>query len=255
MPHPRLRNAIPNAADDAACGLKVSDFMLSFPPVRRVDDLRIRAEAAEAELARLRAQGTWQPIETAPKDREVLLFGPKEFNRNSIVQGAWNAGGAMHMAFWMGGIYKPTHWQPLPAPPEHGGCMTTPQTPPPPMTTLVWKARHDLVQAAGARMEAELDALREALMQVQRCLQDPDEQRGLLKAERVIAAALAATSEPPRQRTSQQYQCDHCRGIWLVEADEHHPRGCTLTNCNGTQSPVTTRDHMLAAPPATGEQP
>lgn len=62
------------------------------------------------------AQG-WQPIESAPKDCEVLLYGPTQFGGHGIAQGAWNRGGAMHMPYWMGGIHQPTHWMPLPAPP------------------------------------------------------------------------------------------------------------------------------------------
>jgi hypothetical protein len=57
---------------------------------------------------------TWHPIETAPKDgTEVLLWKDRR-----IVGGSWNSGGAMHMPHWMGGIFDPTHWMPLPAPPQ-----------------------------------------------------------------------------------------------------------------------------------------
>lgn len=52
----------------------------------------------------------WQPISTAPKDgTEVLLFSERR-----IVSGSWNHGGAMLMPHWMGGIFQPTHWMPIP---------------------------------------------------------------------------------------------------------------------------------------------
>ena len=60
----------------------------------------------------------WQPIETAPKGDEIM---------------AWDSGGEIFIAFWHGKRQKwlwtthdlggdegitPTHWMPLPAPPE-----------------------------------------------------------------------------------------------------------------------------------------
>jgi hypothetical protein len=59
----------------------------------------------------------WQPIATAPKDCELLLYGEYASGALGLVQGAWNHGGAMHMPHWMGGIIRPTHWMPLPAAP------------------------------------------------------------------------------------------------------------------------------------------
>lgn len=54
----------------------------------------------------------WQPIETAPRDGSVI----------QVRQGHW---GPFHVR-WTAGIWKaveysagrPTHWQPLPEPPE-----------------------------------------------------------------------------------------------------------------------------------------
>jgi hypothetical protein len=91
------------------------------------DSLLSQLEKTEAQLeaSQRREAARWQPIETAPKDCEVLLYGPTQFGGKGIVQGAWNRGGAMHMEHWMGGIYEPTHWMPLPSPPalaekDHG---------------------------------------------------------------------------------------------------------------------------------------
>jgi hypothetical protein len=59
---------------------------------------------AADEIERLRAEApAWQPIETAPRDRRVLVFG----NGCGIVA-------------WTGDDCWPddaTHWRPLPAPP------------------------------------------------------------------------------------------------------------------------------------------
>ncbi len=71
-----------------------------------------RAEAAEIEVDRLRAQGSaWQPIETAPKDHTPMLL-----YRVPLVPwvGYWSDQG------WSkpeGIVYGPTHWMPLPAAP------------------------------------------------------------------------------------------------------------------------------------------
>lgn len=48
--------AVANWCDDAACGLTVSDFALSFTPVRRVEETHRRALRAEADLATLQAE-------------------------------------------------------------------------------------------------------------------------------------------------------------------------------------------------------
>jgi hypothetical protein len=59
----------------------------------------------------------WQPIETAPKDgTRVLTFGP-----DRIVTAYFDPGVRGHErefpAGWRG-AFEPTHWMPLPAPPE-----------------------------------------------------------------------------------------------------------------------------------------
>jgi hypothetical protein len=70
----------------------------------------------------------WNPIETAPKDRSLLLFGEmKPFDGLIGLDGpiiftgywdsideAWCSSGST----WLGPFYRPTHWQPLPARPS-----------------------------------------------------------------------------------------------------------------------------------------
>jgi hypothetical protein len=62
---------------------------------------------------------TWQPIETAPKDKDILLYCP-EYKGIYIGQ-SWTAYDEEenYTYFWVsqiGEVY-PTHWQPLPEPP------------------------------------------------------------------------------------------------------------------------------------------
>ena len=68
----------------------------------------------------------WQPIETAPWDKEVLLTGSsgyvtyKKFIINGYRvrdwhQGEWNDVTGTHLSETG---WKPTHWMPLPPPPK-----------------------------------------------------------------------------------------------------------------------------------------
>jgi Protein of unknown function (DUF551) len=73
----------------------------------------------------------WQPIETAPKDGSaILLYSPK----HGTVEGGWDqvdGGGhpengpsiywwaSRYVVFEDGPYDAPTHWMPLPAPPDH----------------------------------------------------------------------------------------------------------------------------------------
>ncbi|MDW9762194.1 DUF551 domain-containing protein [Sinorhizobium meliloti] len=61
----------------------------------------------------------WQPIETAPKDwTDVLLFVPNlDSDWRNVCEGYYDAENEV----WenpMFGAVDPTHWQPLPTPPE-----------------------------------------------------------------------------------------------------------------------------------------
>ncbi len=70
----------------------------------------------------------WQPIETAPKDgTRILLYFPvlpKHYDQQSKI----SVGLSVNRGWWVtalgaGGLYdgetRPTHWTPLPEPPEN----------------------------------------------------------------------------------------------------------------------------------------
>ena len=71
-----------------------------------------------AEVERLRAEAEWQPIETAPKDGTRILVASK---MGGVYLVSWWKG--KRTARWDNGarpLYStPTHWHPLPAPPEN----------------------------------------------------------------------------------------------------------------------------------------
>lgn len=61
----------------------------------------------------------WQPIETAPKDGSRLLAYSKGWDHEQKDQEIawWNESSGLFR--WQSGtIVKPTHWMPLPSPPE-----------------------------------------------------------------------------------------------------------------------------------------
>lgn len=86
---------------------------------------------------------TWQPIESAPKMRTVLLFAVTDVAEDGTVRNWKMATGSYHMGYederskargytpweWGGHQLKayevqPTHWMPLPPPPETEGATT-----------------------------------------------------------------------------------------------------------------------------------
>lgn len=76
------------------------------------------ATREEADAAWNTRAPQWQPIESAPKDgRPIQLHSPR-WNM-PVAQGGWDA----HEMAWIVKGHgcpsaQPTHWQPLPAPPE-----------------------------------------------------------------------------------------------------------------------------------------
>jgi len=72
----------------------------------------------------------WEPIETAPKDRTIILYRPHARLWATISTGRWTADeyNKNPRPYWkMDKIgvtinqirrWKPTHWMPLPVPPE-----------------------------------------------------------------------------------------------------------------------------------------
>jgi hypothetical protein len=70
----------------------------------------------------------WKPIETAPKDEVVMLYKPDEPRSGGyVVSGYWGEWPALSTTTecWIacsgGPLRAPTHWMPLPEPPDTGG--------------------------------------------------------------------------------------------------------------------------------------
>lgn len=57
----------------------------------------------------------WQPIETAPKDRAILVYGLRYSGEGYQEVTHWYSD--RWPIEWMEGYHTPTHWQPLPDPP------------------------------------------------------------------------------------------------------------------------------------------
>ena len=66
----------------------------------------------------------WQPIETAPELTDVLVYSPKWGVPICAIKRR-NGAGTWH-GFGQGLIADPTHWRPLPAPPDLLGAATRP---------------------------------------------------------------------------------------------------------------------------------
>jgi hypothetical protein len=66
----------------------------------------------------------WQAIETAPKDVSILIYVPDyDHYGPGILRAIWVRGERWHTTCWasgrdLGSCYTPTHWAPLPAPPQ-----------------------------------------------------------------------------------------------------------------------------------------
>lgn len=91
----------------------------AWDDVRRMASVDIPALLAEFDRLRAAAR-EWRPIKSAPNDGEHIIVGWAD-------QPDWDPVIAYFVARWrevQGGEefhLEPTHWQPVPAPPIHGG--------------------------------------------------------------------------------------------------------------------------------------
>jgi len=69
------------------------------------------------ELMQAMGGDRWRPIETAPKDGTEVLVYCSGFYVSSFTSGSWYDPGAPEFDILGTGL-EPTHWMPLPAPPE-----------------------------------------------------------------------------------------------------------------------------------------
>lgn len=87
------------------------------------DDI-YRASEIDADLSRLLdyVEGMrWRPIDSAPRDEDVLLFDPSadfwpllaRWEDEECFEPGWYTPTAHQ-------VFEPTHWMPLPPPPLHG---------------------------------------------------------------------------------------------------------------------------------------
>ena len=77
-----------------------------------IDEARKELKDLYSRIVELEAMTTWKPIESAPRDgTEIWLFDQER------VQGYWN----VFTSWWDSDTHEiidPTHWMPLPQPPE-----------------------------------------------------------------------------------------------------------------------------------------
>ena len=59
----------------------------------------------------------WQDISTAPREIEFRCLLSHGY---SVVTGYWDGDGWVNERSKVGTKYQPTHWMPLPPPPQHG---------------------------------------------------------------------------------------------------------------------------------------
>lgn len=86
------------------------------------DEAKLYKQALKA-LDELQKECEWQPIETAPGMVSVLVSYPISGKPNAVVTAVYTIHGWRGCAvsgddLKLHGKYAPTHWQPLPEPPE-----------------------------------------------------------------------------------------------------------------------------------------
>lgn len=91
--------------------------MSAMFPLDDVNDLTLAYRAARAKIAELEAATQWQPIATAPKDGTMIVL----LAENTAVNVGSYSADSYNQWRWRrvnGGRIAPTHWQPLPQPPQ-----------------------------------------------------------------------------------------------------------------------------------------
>ena len=73
-------------------------------------------ESAARIYADLRAKTTWQPIETCPEKTDVLVLLPSASGVH--IEQAERIRGQYFALYGYSREFEPTHWMPLPEPPE-----------------------------------------------------------------------------------------------------------------------------------------
>ncbi len=91
----------------------------------RGDELQAENARLATEVAELKERQEWRNIETAPKDRNILIVGGKtslddgyEGTIDHPVIAAWWRGAWKSHSMRTNEVCFPTHWKPLPDPPE-----------------------------------------------------------------------------------------------------------------------------------------
>lgn len=123
-PSPPTPDLTATIAESAASDICLGD-------IRAQTKVRDRVTQALSELAAaLRhapAPQTWEPIETAPKDGEMLLFMEWVSKTSPVVGSRDQDGRGWHingLGWFSSEERMPTHWQPLPLPPSRGIAQT-----------------------------------------------------------------------------------------------------------------------------------
>jgi hypothetical protein len=90
---------------------------LTRAQVKIVKELMAVVEEQKVEIERLRAERAWQPIETAPTGRRVLVC-VAEIPQHRMVIALKSKQDLWLDEYLQPMTYPPSHWMPLPAPPE-----------------------------------------------------------------------------------------------------------------------------------------
>lgn len=76
-----------------------------------VSEMLDEIERLQQRIEELEKRGEWQPMDTAPKDRPIIIS-----DGETVASGWWYTGGEVPDR-WMP-LNTPTHWMPLPAAPS-----------------------------------------------------------------------------------------------------------------------------------------